>query len=103
MPWSALRMLPLAQPSPLRNLSRYGRSTRNTTSSYSLASLRYDLSKLRAKSLVEKTAPLPTLPIAGHWLFNVPHFPQALRAYLRTTHRRAVVPLPADRKLQQTA
>jgi hypothetical protein len=64
----------------------------SSISDYSLASLRYDLYKLRAKNLVEKAASLPTLPITARRVFSVSHLPQAHRAYLRTTHRRTAVP-----------
>jgi hypothetical protein len=55
-------------------------------SQYSLASLRYDLSKLRAKGLLEK------LPHSRRYrreqgLFHLRALPEAIRAHLCPTHR----------------
>ena len=50
-------------------------------------SLRYDLSKLRAKGLVEKVRTLPSLSTGRQGLLDLRGLPQALRKDLRTPHR----------------
>lgn len=52
---------------------------RRDTTEYSLASLRYDLSKLRAKGLVEKVPPTHTQRSAGRQgLFDLRRVPEAV-------------------------
>ena len=63
-------------------------------SQYSLASLRYDLSKLRAKHLVNKTAPLSSLPPRQQGLFHLRALSKAIRAHLCSAHRRSPQAFP---------
>jgi hypothetical protein len=75
-------------------------------SQYSLASLRYDLSKLRAQRPGGKTPALPSLPIGQQRLFPLRALPEAIRAYLCSAHcwsspalsRRS--PSPQDKRCQ---
>ena len=74
----------------------------NSTSSYSLASLRYDLSKLRAKSLVEK---LPhsrryRLPPTGYSMCLI--FLKLFERIYAPLTAGLLSPRSADRKLQHT-
>jgi hypothetical protein len=65
-----------------------------SSAQFSLASLRYDLSKLRAKGLGRKTlqiAPLSPLPTG---LFHLPGISQTLRTCLLTAHSRVASTLP---------
>ena len=68
---------------------------------YSLASLRYDLYKLRAKGLVTQTPTLPPLSVNAPRLFALPGLPQTLRAGLCATYCRS--PAPSSRRPQTTA
>ena len=61
--------------------------------SYTLASLRYDLSKLRAKGLVAKAPELSTLSTPSAGILDLPHLPEALRTGLCPTHGRSPQPL----------
>jgi hypothetical protein len=73
-----------------------------TDSQYSLASFRYDLSKLRAKGLVETTphnSALAPLSTGWHGLLDLCGFSEAIRKNLRAPHRRAAAPLRGDRLL----
>jgi hypothetical protein len=69
--------------------------------SYTLASLRYDLSKLRAKGLVTK---LPNsrryqlLP-QGYSVFRLPGFPEAVRTSLRAAYGGLLSPVGADARI----
>ena len=56
-------------------------------SQYSLASLRYDLSKLRAKHLLDKLPHSRRYRLANQGLFHLRALPQAIRAHLCSTHR----------------
>jgi hypothetical protein len=49
-----------------------------TTDQFSLASLRYDLSKLRAKGLVERLPHSRRYRLLAAGLHNLPHLPEAL-------------------------
>ena len=57
-------------------------------SQYSLASFRYDLSKLRAKGLVEKLPRSRRYRLVGKG-YGLPYLPKAVRAYLRPAHGRS--------------
>ena len=68
---------------------------------YSLASLRYDLYKLRAKGLVTQTPALPPLPVNAPRLFALPGLPKTLRAHLCATYCRS--PASSSRRPQTPA
>ena len=61
---------------------------------YSLASLRYDLSKLRAKALVKKLPKITPLSPLPSRLFHLSGVSQTLRARLFTAHCRLASALP---------
>src|ERR1017187_4335518 len=65
-----------------------------TEAQYSLASFRYDLSKLRAKGLVEKVPRFPSLSIGRQGLLDLRGVPQAVRESLRPPHCRTASALP---------
>jgi hypothetical protein len=59
-----------------------------TQAKYSLASLRYDLSKLHAKGLVERVPHSRPLSSGRQWLLHLRGLPQTVRENLRAPYRR---------------
>jgi len=66
----------------------------STTEQYSLASLRYDLSKLRVKGLVEKLPRSRRYQLLAEWIFRLPDLLEALRARLCSLDCRSPAPGP---------
>jgi len=72
-----------------------------TTEQYRLASLRYDLSKPRAKGLVERVPHSRRLSASSVRLLHLPALSEALRARLCTTDRGTLRPVTADAYLAE--
>jgi hypothetical protein len=83
MRWCASRISPPATPSRRPKVEALG----CTRERYTLASLSYDLSKIRAKGLVAKLANSRRYQLAAG-ILGLPRLPEALRTRLRATHRR---------------
>ena len=64
-----------------------------TEAEYSLASLRYDLSKLRAKRCSRPSSKVASLPVGRQGLRDLRGFPQPVRESLRASYRRAACTL----------
>ena len=91
-PSCASRTLPLAIPFTTAEIYPHVvKALECPSDRYKLGSLRYDLSKLRAKGLVTKSklSPLSTPPAR---IFNLSGLPEALRAHLYATCRRPSQP-----------
>ena len=65
-----------------------------STQDYRLSSLRYDLSKLRAKGLVEKLPHSRRYRLLPQGILDLSALPEAIREDLCSPHRRAVATLP---------
>jgi hypothetical protein len=71
-------------------------------SDYSLGSLRYELSKLRSKGLVEKVPTFTAVSIAGAWLSGLPHLSEVMRKNLCSPYRWHSHALQGDDQLSTT-
>lgn len=65
-----------------------------TEAQYSLASFRYDLSKITTQGVGREGSAFPSLSAGRQGLFHLPGLPQALRKGLCTSHRRLAGAIP---------